>query len=515
MANSSGAHLTCAKFQRRRVVAPTHELLKAATLKEVVMVGGSNPKKVDYKCYQGPYGNDDASKVVLLPRYFDTELQFIESTPNRDWCEHALGRRRPTSSMDFVGELRAKNKQPEAVAAALEQMRKPGRLGGGGALVVMPTGTGKSIVALKVASELKERTLIIVHTNDALLEYTRTIAKFMPDTPCHKFAEPSAAAWGSEKHSALRASEQGADIVIATMQSLVRVEPYPPTGLVGGALDPAEERTCHQYGLVIVDECHKAACQTIQACVSLTNAKYTLGLTATLERADNLVQLVPWLVGPVCFQTEREFDPDQKFALRVLDHAMHRSPLPHWWKPGDAIRVTHLTSAVAADDTRTKKIARYVTETLLQKEDRRVLVLTATRGHAKELVKEIGGDNTHLMLGGATHKQQEELKDRIGERVHEPGFCLVASYGLGGTGFNLPRLDAVVLASPVTGQVKQAVGRITRPHPDNLPTKVVVDIYDQVPGAMAEMADNIFKKRVKLMNEVLPQLDMNVVVMDT
>ena len=53
----------------------------------------------------------------------------------------------------------------------------------------------------------------------------------------------------------------------------------------------------------------------------------------------------------------------------------------------------------------------------------------------------------------------------------------MATTGLCKEGLDCPRLDALLIATPFTNAVEQAVGRVQREHPDK-PRPVVVDLWD-------------------------------------
>ena len=54
-----------------------------------------------------------------------------------------------------------------------------------------------------------------------------------------------------------------------------------------------------EYGMVIVDECHHAASDTVSRVLQEIKAKYVYGVTATPKRADALEKINDMLIGPV------------------------------------------------------------------------------------------------------------------------------------------------------------------------------------------------------------------------
>ena len=66
----------------------------------------------------------------------------------------------------------------------------------------------------------------------------------------------------------------------------------------GDDIDPIIE----QYGMVIMDECHHGAAQTVEDVVGSAKAKYVYGLTATPKREDGLEKKVFMQFGPIRFR---------------------------------------------------------------------------------------------------------------------------------------------------------------------------------------------------------------------
>lgn len=54
-----------------------------------------------------------------------------------------------------------------------------------------------------------------------------------------------------------------------------------------------------EYGMVIVDECHHAASDTIMGILREVKAKYVCGVTATPMRGDGLEKITYKMIGPV------------------------------------------------------------------------------------------------------------------------------------------------------------------------------------------------------------------------
>ena len=143
---------------------------------------------------------------------------------------------------------------------------------GGRGLVVLPTGTGKTFVAILAIHHVGRPALVITPTIDLMLQ------------------------WYSELRLAF-------DV---------------PIGLLGGGdhdiqpitvttYDSAHihvERWGHRFGLLVFDECHHLPGASYMASAIGSIAPYRLGLTATPERADGQEMLLDSLIGPIVYRRE-------------------------------------------------------------------------------------------------------------------------------------------------------------------------------------------------------------------
>jgi superfamily II DNA or RNA helicase len=152
--------------------------------------------------------------------------------------------------------------QEEAVRAWL----KNGKRG----VVVLPTGSGKTLVALKIISLLKVPTLIVVPTIDLMNQWAEAVRAKLR-------AEVGMIGGGED-------SLKG--ITVITYDS---------------AYTRAEELG-NKFLLLVFDEVHHLPSEGYSLIAKLFASPYRLGLTATPERDDGRHSLYPDLVGPIVYQ---------------------------------------------------------------------------------------------------------------------------------------------------------------------------------------------------------------------
>ena len=145
--------------------------------------------------------------------------------------------------------------------AALEAWREAGDRG----VIELPTGAGKTVVAIGAMAELSMPTLVVVPTIDLLDQWRRELdAEF--DAPIGQFGG------GEQRQEA---------ITVSTYDSA-----YLKADDVGG-----------DFGFVVFDEVHHLGGEGYRDIARMLAAPARLGLTATFERPDGAHEVVTELVG--------------------------------------------------------------------------------------------------------------------------------------------------------------------------------------------------------------------------
>jgi superfamily II DNA or RNA helicase len=174
---------------------------------------------------------------------------------------------------------------------------------GGRGVVVLPTGTGKTFVALLAIAHVGRPTIVITPTIPLMNQWYGELL--------HAFGESVANASGSS------------------------------IGLLGGGYydfqpltvttyDSAYihlERWGNKFGLIVFDECHHLPSASYQFAAIGAIAPYRLGLTATPERADGRETLYPELIGPIIYRREiKQLAGDFLAEYRVVRIDVDLSP---------------------------------------------------------------------------------------------------------------------------------------------------------------------------------------------
>jgi len=193
-------------------------------------------------------------QLQLQPELVKDELRlFLGSHPKFREIDDYLPTQRGRT---FCGEnLELKEHQKEALAALSAMRQKNETL----ALLYHATGTGKTVTAVTDARTCGGRVLFVAHTNELVDQAFATFEALWSAVPVGRFVEKN--------------KESDTHVVCGSVQS------------VALNLDQFKE---DDFDYLILDEAHHAAGDTYQRILAYFKPKFTLGLTATPERADDI-----------------------------------------------------------------------------------------------------------------------------------------------------------------------------------------------------------------------------------
>jgi len=307
--------------------------------------------------------------------------------------------------------------------------------------IVAPTGSGKTIIALGVIAQKKQRTLVLVHTKGLLTQWVAAIDEFLG---------VSAGVIGGGKN------KPGKEITVAMIQTL---------GHKRRRRDIIDD-----YGLVLLDECHHAPAKTYTSVLDRCTALYRYGLSATPERRDGQHYLIGTYFGEKLEEVTRKEVEKVGAVVPAEVHVVRTKSWPEAEEWGDMI------TGLVDDDERTELIAgRIKMEMLLGP----VLVLT-DRVEQAEKLHELCSDRGSVLLHGGL--RASELAIAMEAAKAGPPIT-VATTGIMGEGIDASAWCTLVLALPVSGKgsrLTQAIGRIVRPGEGKTMARVI-DIVDEHP----------------------------------
>lgn len=337
--------------------------------------------------------------------------------------------------LTFQGSLRPE--QAEPVDAMLRACRDPNKMGG---ILNVFCGGGKTTMALYIAVVLKRKTLIVVHKDFLLEQWSERIKQFVPD-----------ASVGTIKAKVIDVKDH--DIVIASLQSLSMKE-----------YDPA---VFSDFGTVIIDEVHHTSAEVFSKALRKITFTYSIGLSATITRKDGLAKVFIWFLGPVAYKAAKRHDHIDVKQIDFMSPASEYSKVHmiSTTKPNVSRMINNICEFMPRNDLIVSKIH----EIFQEAPTRRMLVLSDRRAHLFQLQSMIKKEiTTGIYVGG--------MKTAV--LANNTSQIMFATYAIASEGYDQPGLDTLVLASP-RSDVTQSVGRILRDKPEarrNVP--LVIDIVD-------------------------------------
>lgn len=232
------------------------------------------------------------------------------------------------------------------------------------------------------------------------------------------------------------------------------------------------------YGLVMVDECHHVPAVSFEALLKACPSRRIVGLTATPMRKDRLEKLLYLQCGPI----RHTVSPiDAAGGDRVA--LIRRTSIAIQTNEGIRPELHDIWSALVADAGRLAVIVTDIATCFA--EGRSPLVLADRKSYLEKIETalaahpDVSSVARYRLDGGVGKKLQRDVRARIERHYHEgTPFVLLATASLIGEGFDLPQLDTLVLAMPLSfkGRLIQYAGRIHRAREG----KAAARIYDYV-----------------------------------
>ena len=378
-----------------------------------------------------------AGKFCGLPRYWLPPYAWRSSTSRLQDV------RVTTPEIDIQSHENYWEGQQEIV----EKLRMKLAFGRTGVLVQVPTGGGKTFLAIKAIEMLKQRTLVVVPKSDLVEQWIEELLK-QSNVPRQRLG------WADGPKMIWR----GRDIVVGLVHSLALID---------------DAKFIDHFGCVIFDEADRSVPpETFGPVAAKYPAKYRLGFSANLTREDGLHKILDLHVGESRIIGEKA----QKLHAKVLvidipgeyDLPMHLDPM---------IRRGILLKKRSKDMRFNKEIASATM--FLLKSEYRVIVMAEFVRHLhtiRECLVERGLTNEDMGYYSRQAINRIEMVKKNGRFIEKPVKRIVtkqereittkkrvilATFGMLNFGTDLPEFSGVIPASPRRDGL-QFTGRVER-----------------------------------------------------
>lgn len=307
------------------------------------------------------------------------------------------------------------------------------QLTGDNGLVSCPVSWGKTIAGLEVAYRLQQKTLVITTTTMIRDMWASEIKKWFGFTP---------GIVGGGKF------DISTPIVVGNIATIRNRLP----------------KLAHEFGLILVDEVHRAPAETFSKALNSLYARYKVGLSGTLKRKDGMHVVLPDYFGRNVFEGSVENSMPPTIHVYQSQLELSANEFIPW-----SIKINNLMSNeeyIASVYNLTKS---YVAA------GHKVLVLADRTEFLKRLHLDL--EDQSLLITGEI--KGTELRASILKAVAacETGIALFATQSIFSEGVSESSLSCVILATPINNEplLEQIVGRVVRLQ-EGKKDPIVVDI---------------------------------------
>ena len=333
--------------------------------------------------------------------------------------------------------LKLRDYQKEAIAFAAHNQK---------CILVSPTASGKSLMIYSLIRynflKKNKKALVIVPTTSLVEQMTK-------DFQDYGFRGDIAKIYGGDK---------GADapIVVTTWQSMMRLP----------------KDFGNEFGMVIGDEAHLFAAKSLTKIMeSLTEVKYKIGTTGTLQETKTHKLQLEGMFGPAYFVTTSA-DLMAEGTLAQLDI----KALVLAYCDEERKLVSKMTYQEEMDwIVRNERRNNFINNLVKDLNGNTLVLFQFVEKHGRPLFDLLNklDRKVFFVFGGTDALDREKVREIVEK---EKDSIIVASFGTFSTGINIKRLHNVVFASPSKSRIRnlQSIGRGLRKSDD----KENVTLYD-------------------------------------
>ena len=303
-------------------------------------------------------------------------------------------------------------------------------------------GSGKTQMGIAIIREYGKRALWLCHTLDLVNQSKERAERYMDSSLIGKITEGKV--------------DIGKGVTFATIQTMCK-------------LDLSQYK--NMWDVIIVDECHRVAGTPTQMSMfakvlNSLSARHKYGLSATVHRADGMIQATFALLGDVVYTVPDEAVADKvmqvgicpvETGVKISRECLNTDGTLNYCK-----LITHLTE----DFSRNQLIRNYIAEEY----DKSCLILSDRLEHLETLMNLLPSqmrDKAVMISGKMTSKKgKAEREQALEDMRSRKKKYLFATYSLAKEGLDIPCLERLYMATPQKDYavITQSIGRIARTH---------------------------------------------------
>lgn len=344
---------------------------------------------------------------------------------------------------------------------------------GGSGVVSLPTGAGKTVIALRYAYSRGLPFMVVVHRAELLRQWEAEIRKILLN--CDAWQNKHVIQTIGDGSTVL---PSGSVVCIAMVQSLY-------SQVKRGLLREIK------YPLVIFDECHTIAADTMYSVSMRCSARYRLGLSATPSRTDNQDKKIFGACGSLVSDIRVEDLVKRGFLAKPVFKLVKNVGISAYGQWSDVYRM-----GIVQNPVRNAAIIEEATRMLF--EGRQVYIHVNQINHGKRIAAGIRGAE----FVSAESKDREELISKFASGEIK---CLVST--LLKEGVSIDGISGLIYASGGKSEVSciQTIGRSLRPKRMENGSPVDALIVDFVDSGHKHLVEHS-KQRIETYRKVYGKL---------
>lgn len=364
----------------------------------------------------------ESTQKMYVPRFFGTE--------NFGFPKQIKIPEGDDIDVPFAGSLR--DYQQDVVKAYTKS--------NSGGLVTLGCGAGKTVIGLNIISTMKKKTLIIVHKEFLLNQWMERIQQYLPTARVGKIQGQII-------------DIEGKDIVIGMLQSL--------------SMKDYADSVFSSFGLLLIDEVHHIGSEVFSCSLFKIVTKYTLGLSATMDRKDGTTYVFKMFLGDILYRmTEKKQRYVQVRAIQYQSGDREFAKVEYDFRGNPAFST--MISKLCDYKPRTDFIIRVLKDMFVENPSQQIMVIAHNRSileYIHDAIVEQRFATVGYYVGGMKEAALKKTEDKQ---------VVIATYAMAAEGLDIKTLCTIVMVTPKT-DIEQSVGRILRSDHE---MPVVVDIVD-------------------------------------
>jgi len=236
----------------------------------------------------------------------------------------------------------------------------------------------------------------------------------------------------------------------------------------------------------IVSNCHHISSEVFSRSLPKVSFKYTIGLTATPNRADGLQKVFEWFLGPIVYRSKGGKQHNVFVKVIQIDDSNETYSKVEEGYDGKPI-TARMINNVANYIPRTSVIIREV-QKIMEEPTRKMLILSDRRDHLKYIHTQLTekGFDVGFYVGGMKQKDLD---------ISETKPIILGTFSMSSEALDIPELNTLFMTTPKSN-IEQSVGRILRKTHEIRP--LIIDIKDNFrPFANQSNKRKAFYKKCK------------------